>query len=52
MHCVLNEKDSKIGIMLDFHWNALNLKRLDTLREKIERFACQTFHFFKDQLHT
>lgn len=32
--------------MFDFHWNALNLKRLDTLREKTERFACQNFLFF------
>lgn len=35
--------------MFDFHWNALNLKRLDILREnkKKERFACQTFLFLK-----
>lgn len=46
-HCVLNEQVSKIGIMFHFHWNALNLKRLDILREKIERFACQTFLFLK-----
>jgi len=44
---VLNEQDSKIGIMFDFHWNALNLKRLGILREKIGRFACHTFLFLK-----
>lgn len=46
LNSVLNKQDSKIGIVFDFHWNALNLKRLDTLRKKIERFACQNFPFF------
>lgn len=46
-HCVLNEQESKTGIMFDFHWNALNLKGLDILREKIGRFACQTFLFLE-----
>lgn len=36
--------------MFDFHWNASNLKKLDTFSEKNRKFAGQPF--FKDQLHT
>lgn len=33
--------------MFDFHWNALNLERLDILREKNRKICLSDFSFLK-----